>query len=141
MEARTGDPSVGELLGALVRESGSLVRQELHLARTEMTEKVTNAASKGGSVLVGGALAHAGLLTLIAAVIIALANVVPLWLSALVIGGVLTVTGYVMAHAGVSDLKKMDPLPGQTIATINNVISPASGRRATNEILAKERAS
>ena len=40
MDAPAAEPSVGALLKTLVGESGVLVRQELTLARAEMTVKV-----------------------------------------------------------------------------------------------------
>jgi len=140
MDARTGEPSVGELLSALVRETGSLVHQEMALARTEIAGKAKVAAAKGGYVLLGGALAHAGLLAFISALIIALGSVVPLWASALVIGVVLTAAGLLVVRAGISGLKRLDPVPSQAADVLKEVVSPAEALRSANELWTKEKA-
>jgi len=62
------DPrSLGDLLAQLSRETGVLVRKEVELATTEMTAKAREAAADAAITAAGGALAHAGLLVLLAA--------------------------------------------------------------------------
>ena len=72
--ARSQDErSLGELFAELSRETGVLVRKEVELATTEMTAKARTAAAHVGTIAAGGALAHAGLLVLLAACVIGLA--------------------------------------------------------------------
>jgi hypothetical protein len=76
---------LGELFADLAREIGDLMRQELTLARTEMTQKATRVGRNIGTLAVGGAVVYAGFLALVAAAILVLAAIgVPWWLSALV---------------------------------------------------------
>ena len=73
--ARSQDErSLGELFAELSRETGVLVRKEVELATTEMTAKARTAAAHVGTIAAGGALAHAGLLVLLAAFVIGLAS-------------------------------------------------------------------
>ena len=58
--------SLGELFAELSRETGVLVRKEVELATTELTAKARTAATHVGTIAAGGALAHAGLLVLLA---------------------------------------------------------------------------
>jgi xanthine/uracil permease len=66
----------------------------------------------------GGALAYAGLLALIAALIIGLGELIPLWLSALIVGLVVVGVGYMLIQRGLTALKQIDPKPQQTIQSL-----------------------
>jgi uncharacterized membrane protein len=75
MELQQGrdDRSLGELFGELTREITALVRQEAALAKTEISQKAANLARQVGMMAIGGFLAYAGLLAILAAIIITLA--------------------------------------------------------------------
>ncbi|HEX6290821.1 MAG TPA: phage holin family protein [Herpetosiphonaceae bacterium] len=118
MERQTDTRSLGELLSELANETTTLVRQEIQLAKTEMTQKATRAGKDVGMIGAGGALAYAGLLAIIAAVIIGLGQIIPMWLSALIVGLVVVGIGYVLIQRGLSELKRIDPAPRQTIQTL-----------------------
>jgi len=111
--------SLGELLGDLARESSTLVRQEISLARTELAEKGAEVGKDLGRLAVGGAIAYAGLLAIIAAVIIGLAAAgVPWWLAALIVGIVVAGVGYALVQQGLTALKQVDLGPRQTVETL-----------------------
>ena len=112
------DRSLGELFADLSRETTTLVRQEVELAKTEMTQKATRVLRNIGFLAIGGAIAYAGLLALIAAVIILLAMVIPWWLSALVVGLVIAGIGAFLIWKGLNALKQEDLVPRQTIETL-----------------------
>jgi hypothetical protein len=118
MEQRREERSLGDLFSELANETGNLVRQEIKLARTEITHKATSAGKDVGMIGAGGALAYAGLLALIAAVIIGLGELIPMWLSALIVGLVVVGIGYMLIQRGLTALKQIDPTPTQTIATL-----------------------
>jgi len=112
--------SLGELLGELARETATLVRQEVALAKVEMTQKATEVGKDIGFLAVGGAVAYAGLLALIAAVIYFLAEVVglPLWVSALIVGLVVAAIGGFLVRKGLDALKQQDLTPRETVRTL-----------------------
>lgn len=114
----TEDRSLGDLFAELSRETSTLVRKEVQLAKTEMTEKATKAGRNIGFLVAGGAVAYAGLLALIAALIVGLAEFVGLFLSALIVGLVVAVIGYFLVQKGLDALKHMDLTPQQTIDTL-----------------------
>jgi amino acid transporter len=118
MERQTDNRSLGELFAELANETTTLVRQEIQLAKTEMTQKAATAGKDVGMIGAGGALAYAGLLAIIAAVIIGLGQVIPMWLSALIVGLVVVGIGYVLIQRGLSELKRIDPAPRQTLETL-----------------------
>lgn len=113
------DRSLGELFSELAHESSTLVRQEIALARTELSQKAALAARGVGFVAVGGVLAYAGLLAVMAAIIVALGAVgIPLWLSALLVGIVFAATGYAFIRKGLGALKSRGLQPRQTMESL-----------------------
>ena len=78
--------SLGDLFAELAGETGMLVRQEVALAQAELTHKATAAGKNVGYLVVGGAVAYAAMLALLAGFIILLAQFIPGWLSAMLVG-------------------------------------------------------
>ncbi len=117
-ETAKSEPSVGTLLGNLVAETGTLVRQEIQLASTEMGQKAKSAALDVRLIAAGGAVAHAGLLCLIAALILGLGTLVPMWISAAAIGLIATVSGGLLIQGGLKALRALDPVPQRTVQTL-----------------------
>ncbi|MGI8554296.1 MAG: phage holin family protein [Dehalococcoidia bacterium] len=114
-----GERSLGELFGDLAQETTTLVRQEMLLARTELSQKATRLGKDVGFLAMGGAVAYAGFLALVAAVIIGLATLgLPWWLSSLVVGLVVAVVGYLLVQNGLSALRREDLAPRQTMETL-----------------------
>lgn len=111
-------PSLGELFADLSRETSTLVRQEMDLARAEITGKAKRAGKDIGILIAGAAVLYAGALALIATAIIALAYVMPWWLAALVVGLVVTGAGYSLVQRGIGALRREHLAPEQTIATL-----------------------
>jgi len=118
MEQQRDERSLGELFADLARETSNLVRQEVTLARTEMTEKVTQVGRDGGTIGMGGAIAYAGFLAIVAALILGLGQFLPLWLSALIVGLVVGGIGYAVLQRGLSALKRANLTPHETIETL-----------------------
>lgn len=112
--------SLGELFATLAQETGTLVRQEVQLVKVEMTGKASTAAHHAVFVAAGGALAHAGLLVLLAAVVAGLSAVLPVWLAALVVGLVVMGVGAMLARKGLEALQQLDPRPERTIQTMKD---------------------
>jgi tetrahydromethanopterin S-methyltransferase subunit G len=119
MQETRDDRSLGELLGDLAQQTATLARQEVELAKTEMSQKAAQVGRDIGFLAVGGAVAYAGFLAILAALIIALAaNGVPWWLAALLVGVVVAGIGYVLVQKGLAALKREDLAPRQTIETL-----------------------
>jgi uncharacterized membrane protein YqjE len=129
MVTNKDERSLGELFSELSRETAALVRQEVALAKSELSEKVSRLGRSAGLVGVGGVLGHAGLLTLIAAIVIILANAgLPLWASALVVAVVLLIVSYVLTQQGLTGLKREPLKPAETIDTLKENAQWAKGQ-------------
>jgi uncharacterized membrane protein (DUF106 family) len=112
------DRSIGELFSELASESSLLIRQEIALAKVELTQKATRVGRDAGFLVLGGAVAYAALLALLAALILLLANVMPTWLAALVVALLVGIVGAVLVSKALTDLKKTDVTPRQTVETL-----------------------
>lgn len=113
---------IGELFGQLSQDMTMLVRQEVQLARAEMSEKLSRLTANLVSVIAGGFVAYVGGLALVAALILGLndlANISP-WVSALIVGAVLAIAGYAMLRRGLDKLKRVDIAPRRTVENIRD---------------------
>lgn len=114
--------SIGELFGQLTQDMTLLVRQEVQLARTEMAEKLSRLTTNLISVGAGGFVAYLGGLALMAALILAvrdLANISLAW-SALIVGGITAIIGYVMLQRGLKELKRVELAPRRSVENIKD---------------------
>ena len=119
MRERTDERSLGDLFAELSRETGVLVRKEMELATSEMTAKLKTAGTQAGVVAAGGALAHAGLLVLLAALVLGLAEIgIPAWLSALIVALAVMGAGYLLVNRGMTKMRTTSFVPPQTMETL-----------------------
>jgi uncharacterized BrkB/YihY/UPF0761 family membrane protein len=121
MQRMNDDRSLGDLFGDLARDMGTLVSQEMTLARTELTEKASQVGKDLAMLAVGGLVAYAGLLAIIAAIIFLMADRgVPLWISALIVGALVAGIGALLVQRGITALRQQDFTPRQTIESIKD---------------------
>ncbi|MEU9161380.1 phage holin family protein [Streptomyces sp. NPDC048424] len=113
------DESVSVLVSRASQQISELVREEMQLARAEMTQKGKRFGKGGGFF---GAAGLAGLLAaqaLVATCIVALALVLPVWAAALIVTAVLAVIAAVTALAGKKRIAEAGaPVPQQTIDSV-----------------------
>lgn len=112
------EPTLGDLFSSLTEDMSTLIRKEVDLARTETMEKVSSATRSVVSMVAGGMIAYAGLIGVMIAVIVGLSRLMPLWLSALIVGIVVIVIGAIMIMSGRNSLQKMTVVPEQTVESI-----------------------
>ncbi|BBI48745.1 hypothetical protein HORIV_11660 [Vreelandella olivaria] len=116
--------SVGSLLSTVMHEISSLVRNEAELAKTEMSEKTHQAMAGIASIAIAGAVLLGGFLTLLAAAVFLLNEILPPdttpWLSALIVGGVVTVIGIIMLKAGQKKLQARSLMPTRTMSSLHS---------------------
>ena len=110
---------------------GVLVRQEVGLATSEVTHKVTHAARDVAMIGVGALVAYAGLLAILAALVIGLeAMGLNWWQSALIVGVAVAVLGAVLVQRGLAALKNTDLAPRETLETLKEDAQWAKDRIA-----------
>ena len=111
-------PSVPELLGKLATDSSRLIRDEIALAKQEMSEKVVVLRSALVWAVVSASLGLAALLALSGAAAAALTPVIGAWQALLVIGGGLMLISVVVAYVSVGILKRLTLAPEETLDTL-----------------------
>ncbi|EFL12838.1 phage holin family protein [Streptomyces sp. C] len=115
----TDESSVGELVTRASQQISELVREEMKLARAEMTQKGKRYGVGGGLFGGAGLLGVLAAQALVAAAIAALALVLPVWASALIIGAALAAVTAVLAVAGKKQVARAgSPAPEKTIDSI-----------------------
>jgi cytochrome c biogenesis protein ResB len=116
--ARLRQEPVSELFSRLSSDLTLLVRQEIELAKHETAAKLNVLKAEAVAVSLGGVFLHVGLLVLVAAGILALAQVLPAWASALIVGGALAIAGGVLLAQAKARLAKLDLAPQATLQNV-----------------------
>ncbi|MBE3009701.1 phage holin family protein [Microbispora sp. NEAU-D428] len=101
--------STGELVRRLSEDVSRLIRDELRLARLEMTRKGKRAGMGAGLLGAAGLIAFYGGGALVATAILALALVLPAWASALIIGAALLALAGLIALVGKEQVSRAAP--------------------------------
>ncbi len=110
--------SLGQLFAELTKESQTLVRQEIELAKVEVTGAIGKAVPNVISIIVGGLLAYAGLIVFLIGIAYLLAEAIDLWVATVVVGVlVLAISGFLVMK-GLGGLKKTNFKPERTIHTL-----------------------
>ena len=109
---------LGDLFGDLAKEMSNLVRQEVALAKLEVGQKAKYVGKNVGYLVVGGAVAHASMLAVIAAIIMLLAKVMPNWGATLLVGIVVAGIAWLLISKALSALQRTDITPRETVETL-----------------------
>jgi hypothetical protein len=122
MAVERNDKSLAALFSDLTRDTVELVRQEIALARAELSQKVGTAQGALASMAIGAAVILAGLFLLLQAVVYGLAMVLPPemapWLSPLIVGLVVAVIGWAMLKSGKAKLDPDNLVPHRTMDSL-----------------------
>lgn len=120
--------SLGDLFSELATETSTLVRQEVALAQTELTQKATSVGKNVGFLVAGGAVGYTALLVILAAVVIGLTQLISslsgwqtitsAWIAAAIVGLVVGIVAYVLVTNALAKLKEADLTPRQTVETL-----------------------
>ncbi len=122
---------IGELMKQLAEETSLLVRQELQLARAELTQQGKRAGIGIGELGGAGLVALYALGALTACFIAALALVLPVWAAALIVAAVYGAIAGVLALIGRRSLQQsLPPTPTRTERTIKEDIEWVKNRKS-----------
>ncbi len=117
--ATMSDRSIAELLRQLSDQTSTLVRQELDLAKAELTVKAKQAGKGAGMFGGAGVLGLYGVGALTACVILALSTAVAGWLAALIVAVVYCAIAGVLALTGKNKVQEgVPPVPERTMESV-----------------------
>lgn len=117
------DESIGQLLKQLSEQTATLVKQELELARAELTEKGKEAGVGAGLLGGGGVIAFLAAGALTASFIAALATAMDTWLAALIVAVVYGIAAAVLALTGKNKVTQATPPAPQTVETLKEDVA------------------
>jgi hypothetical protein len=110
--------SLAGLVRQLTHDITSLFTKELALAKVEVSHSIQDAKAGAVSLVSGGSVLYAGFLFLLLAGVLALGQVVELWMASLIIGGAVTVVGMIMVASGKKKMKASSFKPEHTLAAM-----------------------
>jgi hypothetical protein len=124
------DRSIKEVIDALRPQLQELVAKQVELARTELVPVGRQAGIATGLLVVGAVVLHLFLVFFSVFGIYLLNEVagLSLWLSALIVSGILLLAGGILAGAGASVLRRLDPKPHRTIRTLQQNLEWLKGQ-------------
>ena len=128
-DAGLRERSIGELFTKLSNETSTLIRQEMELARAELTEKGKEAGKGAGLFGGAGAVGLLGAGAITAGVILLLDLVIAAWLAAILVGLVYVAVAAVLALQGRDRIQRATPpVPEQTVDTVKEDVEWAKTR-------------
>lgn len=102
--SESGATTLG-LIRHLMEDLATLFRQEMALARVEISEALQRVTAGIGSIATGAFLLLAGLLGLLTAAVLGLATVMAAWLAALIVGIVVAAIGAIALAVGLKAIR------------------------------------
>jgi hypothetical protein len=110
---------LGALVAELAQETSTLVRQEVQLAKAELTQSATEIGQAMGFMVVAGAIAYAGFLALLAAIILGLwyAGLTG-WVAALLVGLVVIAISVILIQRARAMLNAANLAPRKTVESL-----------------------
>lgn len=113
------DESMGELFKRLSDQTSVLIRQEVELAKAELSEKGKQAGAGAGLLGAGALLGIFGLAVLTAALVIGLAGVMEDWVAAVIVGVIYLAAAAFAGLRGRDKVREAAPvLPEETVETV-----------------------
>lgn len=118
METSRPERSLGDLFADLSQQTSLLIRQEVLLAKSELSQKAAQAGRGGAMLGVGALVANAALLAFVATVILLLVQLgVAAWVAAGLTAVLLAGAGYALVRSGLGTLR-MPMAPVETIDSL-----------------------
>jgi uncharacterized membrane protein YqjE len=123
------DHSIGELVKDLATETSTLVRQEIELAKAELTDRGRRAAKGAGMLGAGAVVGLLALGALTAVLIAALDLAMPTWLAALIVTVAYAAIAAVLIQIGRKQVQEAaPPVPEDTIESVKEDVQWAKTR-------------
>ncbi|MGY0488946.1 phage holin family protein [Streptomyces sp. WG-D5] len=120
---------MGELVQRASQQLSDLVRAEMQLAQREMAQKGKRFSTGGGLFGGAGLVGILALQALVVTAIAALSLVLEVWVSALIVTGVLAVIAAVMAALGKKQFGKASPpMPEQAVNSVKTDVAEIKER-------------
>lgn len=122
------EPTIADLVDRLSEQTSRLVRDEMKLARVELTEKAKQGGTAAGLFGVGAILAWFGVGLLLATLVLVLALFLPAWAAALIVTVVVLIAAGIAALLGKKKTEGLTPTPERTVETVRQDVDEIKER-------------
>jgi uncharacterized membrane protein len=122
------DRSIKEIIEALKPQLQELVDKQVELAKTELAPVARQAGIAAGLLAIGAVFMLVFLIFISLTGVYVLNLFLSLWLSALIVSGVLLLIGGILAGSGANILRKLDPVPHRTMRALQQNVNWLKGQ-------------
>ncbi len=129
-EPKQPDKSLGDLVAEMTGEVSELMRKEVQLAKVELKEEVTKAGKAGSMFGAGAVTGYFALLFVSLALAWLLDNVMPTELAFFLVAVLYGVAAGLLISRGRTEMKKVDPVPRQTVETLKEDVEWAKAQKS-----------
>ncbi|CAA9243410.1 MAG: hypothetical protein AVDCRST_MAG76-1895 [uncultured Acidimicrobiales bacterium] len=129
-EPKQAEQSLGSLVAEMTGEMSSLVRKEIELAKVEVKEEVNKAGRPAGMFGAGAITAYLALLFSSLALAWLLDEVMHVALAFFLVAVLHGALAAVLLTRARSEIKKVDPVPRQTVETIKEDVEWAKAQKS-----------
>ena len=122
------DRSIKEIIESLKPQLQELADKQVELAKTELVPVARQAGIAAGLLAVGAVFMLVFLIFISLTGVYVLNLFLSLWLSALIVSGVLLLIGGILAGTGANILRRLDPVPHRTLRALQQNINWLKGQ-------------
>jgi len=122
-----GDPGtnanrrpVTRIIEDILRHVGEIIRSEMRLVQTEIRQDFRDVKHAGTYLVAAGVVSMFALGFLLLAAVYGLSTIMPPWLAAITVGGVLGIVGVALMSKGLHMLKATNMTPDRTIQSLED---------------------
>ena len=112
--------TIVSILRGVVNDVGTLIREEIALARAELSERVRHARGAAISFGIAAVSLAFGMAFLLIAIATAIADLLgwPVWAGFIIVAAVLSLVGLVTLASGRRQLQQVNEVPQETVSTL-----------------------
>ena len=114
----TGDRSISDVVRDILRNVQEIFRSEVHLAKAEIREEASQAASSAVWAIAGLMGALSAWIFLLWTTAYALGTIMPMWAATLVIAVAMAVVASVLILTGIRRFKRVRAIPERTVESL-----------------------
>jgi uncharacterized membrane protein YqjE len=119
MDVPRMDRSIGELFSDLSQQTAELIRQEMRLAKAELSDRLSDVGRHAAMIAAAAVFGLAAVMALTAAIALLLVDLgLQPWVATLITAVVLGIAAYVLAQSGITALRKKTIAPVETMHSL-----------------------
>lgn len=119
MDVPRMDRSLGELFSDLSQQTTELIRQEIRLAKAELSEKLAGIGRPAAMIAAAAVFGLAAIMALTAGIALLLVELgVEPWLAAVITAAAMALSAFLLAQSGITALREKSIAPAETMHSL-----------------------